>query len=348
MNYEPSDIAPHESWSATERWVWEKLCRGEEADFNKEAGSVADPSGRWDDRRAVSSAFLLMIALNDPWRGAINSRGVRIVGGWFRKPLLLSNTVLDHEIALESCRFDAPVVMTSMRTGHTFSLANSSFNAPVGFEGMRTVKSVHLRGASFDGAVEMADAAIGGTLDMKGARFKGAVNMERISISGSLFLTGALFEAEVTIAAGKVAGTLSFAGARLCHLDLTSAFVQGEMRLGRENGLTTIWGKDGRMSLRNAYAAALVDSPDAWPEELNLEGFVYNALTDITEGHSLADRETAWFKWWLRRHRPFSMQPYKQLARVLEKAGLQEKAVAVRQAAQDETGRFKLSDIDAA
>ena len=350
MNYEPSNIPPDGSWSEAERWVWGKLCRGEEADFNKDQKFAATGGGDagLDPRREVSPAFLRAIALDDPWRGAINSRGVRIVGAWIRQPLEFTDKPLDHELALEFCRFDAPVTLRGLHTIHTLSLSNSTFTGAVDMANMKTVKSVHLRGAAFCREVRMADSLIGGSLDMKGARFQGAVNMEKISVAGSLLFAGALFEEEATLAAARIAGKLDFAGARLCHVDMSRVHIDGEMRVGRENGLRTSWGKDARLLLEDAFAGSIVDSPDAWPEHIHLDGFVYNSITGDAGGGAMAQREVAWLKWWLRRHRPFSPQPYKQLAQALDKAGLPDKARDIRQAATEETGRLKLSIIGAA
>ncbi|MBI5638630.1 MAG: pentapeptide repeat-containing protein [Nitrospinae bacterium] len=347
MNYEPSDIPPHESWNESERWLWAKLCRGEEADFNKEPEfGTTDTDAGWDPRRGISPAFLLAIALNDPWRGAINSRGVRIVGAWIRQPLKFTDKPLDHELALEFCRFDAPVEMGGLHTAHTLSLSHSRFAETLDMEKIKTAKSVHLRGATFGGEVRMPDARIGGSLDMKGARFQGAVDMEKIHVAGSLLLAGALFEDAALLAAARIAGKLNLAGARLCGVDMSRAHIEGEMRLGRENGLRTSWCKDARLLLGDAFAAAIVDSPDAWPEHLHLDGFVYGSITGDAGGGAMAQREVAWLKWWLRRHRPFSPQPYKQLAQALDKAGLPDKARDIRHAATEETGRFKLSEIN--
>ncbi len=347
MNYAPSDIPPHESWNEAERWLWAKLCRGEEADFNKEPEfGAAGHEGICDPRREVRPAFLRAIALDDPWRGAINSRGVRIVGAWIRQPLHFGNTTLDHEVAFEFCRFDAPVDLNSLHTLHTLSLSNSVFTASVNMENIKTVKSVHLRGAAFGGGVSMAAARIGGSLDMKGARFQGTVSMEKINVAGSLLLAGALFEEAATLAAARITGMLSLAGARLCQIDISHAHIEGELRLGRENGLRTSWGKDARLLLNDTFAASIVDSPDAWPEHIHLDGFIYNSITGDAGGGAMAQREAAWLKWWLRRHRPFTPQPYKQLAQALEKAGLLEKARDIRHAATEETGRFKVSELN--
>jgi hypothetical protein len=203
--------------------VWAKLHQGEEADFNKEPDfKPGDPGdSEWDERREVRPEFLFTIAFNDPWRGAINSRGVRIVGAWLRKPLLFLHKALDHELALEFCRFDAPVDLGGMRTIHTLSIANSVFNDVVAMEQMKTVKSVHLRNASFGAEVRLCGAQIGGTLDMTGARFRGALRMDHIRVTGSLLLSGALVEGAMNLASGRVGKSLNLAGARMGDVYLT-------------------------------------------------------------------------------------------------------------------------------
>jgi|GEM_PF-5435838 len=39
-------IDPHEDWTEAERWAWEQIQAGEDADFNAELGEEADPARR--------------------------------------------------------------------------------------------------------------------------------------------------------------------------------------------------------------------------------------------------------------------------------------------------------------
>ena len=42
---ESNNVSPHPSWSEQEKWVWEKIIKGEIADFNQseEYGGKLDP-----------------------------------------------------------------------------------------------------------------------------------------------------------------------------------------------------------------------------------------------------------------------------------------------------------------
>jgi hypothetical protein len=75
---------------------------------------------------------------------------------------------------------------------------------------------------------------------------------------------------------------------------------------------------------------------DAWPRNLNLQGFVYEQLgADTSPGKDMRKRETCWYESWLGRDRDFSPQPYLQLANALRATGAPEKADAVLFAARE-------------
>jgi hypothetical protein len=80
-------IPADELWKPQENFIWEQVCVGEEANFNKADGYGGEldpkmPSGL-PDSRVVSSTFLETILLKDRYRRALTRFGVRIIGARF-------------------------------------------------------------------------------------------------------------------------------------------------------------------------------------------------------------------------------------------------------------------------
>ena len=112
MIHESPEMTEENSWTPQEKWVWEQVCVGKIADFNKAEGYGGEldpkkPEG-WPSNRILRPEFLETILLHEPYSGALTRKGVRIVGARFTEALDLSNAALDHQLRLGYCRFDAP------------------------------------------------------------------------------------------------------------------------------------------------------------------------------------------------------------------------------------------------
>jgi hypothetical protein len=75
---------------------------------------------------------------------------------------------------------------------------------------------------------------------------------------------------------------------------------------------------------------------DAWPSQLDLQGFVYDQIgADVGSGSDMRERAACWYEAWLGRDTHFAPQPYRQLASVLRTIGDPDRADAVLSAARD-------------
>ncbi len=63
----------------------------------------------WSESRILTPEFLETILLHEPYRGALTHHGVQIMGAWFRGPLDLSSTILEHTLSFVASRFDTDV-----------------------------------------------------------------------------------------------------------------------------------------------------------------------------------------------------------------------------------------------
>jgi hypothetical protein len=75
--------------------------------------------------------------------------------------------------------------------------------------------------------------------------------------------------------------------------------------------------------LANARVGAVQDELEAWPQNLDLDGFVYERFggSGTDPDAAVGGRSSRWFVDWLARDEPYSPQPYEQLAKVLREMG---------------------------
>lgn len=332
---------PHTKWSEVEKWVWEKICKGQIADFNEHSG-LAEPldprkPDSWGNnerkKRLLSPAFLEAMLLHEPWRSAISHLGVRINGALFSEPLDLSHARLKHQLWFDYSLFEGKVDFEAIRIDGFLSLVGSALSE---FDLRRAVVSggVNLNSTSFKGDVKLSAANIGGQLSAEKVRFEGKAVMGKLEVGDGLFMHNeAHFDDLVELVFAKVSGNLDLSGAQFTELDLTGTSITGELRLGSAKHHRTRWRGDGRLVLRNTDVGTIQDrvetegntEKDAWPAELQLDGFTYDRLGGFAghgEESDMLARDSSWYvEHWLDRDPTYSPQPYEQLAKVLQEAG---------------------------
>lgn len=249
-------IPPRPEWSETEKWVWQQVCRKETADFNRRDGDL-DPKGSdgWSERRLISPEFLEDILIHDPFRSALDRKGVHIVGAWIKEPIDLENTRLVHELRLEKSRFDAGLKLSELESTENVSFAGSSFASLVeinfakvgGQFSMTAAKCMdklsmnsisvggHLllrNGAEFT-EVDLDSARVGGQLNMDAAKFTGKLNMEGIVVGSNIFIRDGAELTEVNLASSKVDGQIKIASAKITKiLNMNSSEVGRHIFIG--------------------------------------------------------------------------------------------------------------------
>jgi hypothetical protein len=144
-----------------------------------------------------------------------------------------------------------------------------------------------------------------------------------LQVGASIFANDAEFNAPVEFYFGKVGDALELSGATFkSTVDLTGTQIGGELGLGWSTH-SPHWSKDSALILRDVTAGALQDLSDAWPDKLDLNGFIYRSLGGVgaTEGDLMINRPGKWFKKWLAKQNPYAPEPYQQLASVLRNQG---------------------------
>lgn len=179
--------------------------------------------------------------------------------------------------------------------------------------------------------VLLARAKIEGTLGLRGAIVKGLLVAESSRIDGPVFLENCEISGGASFLAASIGGDVLLGGATLSHLDLHGARICGELNFAPP---PPQWrcqdGMKSRLNLRNATCDAVQDGSqaDAWPEQVELDGFTYRRFGGLgaDAGTDVAERGSKWFVDWLARDKPFTRQPYHHCASVLRELGHPEMA----------------------
>ena len=176
-------------------------------------------------------------------------------------------------------------------------------------------------GFQASGEVRLAAVSIGSQLIFTGAHLDGkgglALTAEWLNVTGNMYCNEEfLAHGEVNLSSASIGGQLIFSGA---HLD-----GEGEPALHAQ-GLTVVrqmffedgFRADGTVNLTDAKFGSLVDEAESWPPALNLDGLVYEDLTNMPVGKRLD---------WLNRSVDYAPQPYEQLAAYYRRLGHDEEA----------------------
>jgi len=142
-------VAAEDQWSAAERFVWDRACAGEVADFSKKGGYL-DPKtpDKWGQDRVVSAAFLRTV-LGDKYRSALMPAGVSIVNARFLEPIDLRNAELTRELSLLWSRFEKGADLTGLRSTRSIRLDYSVAQDAVKMGGIHISSELSAYGSQF-------------------------------------------------------------------------------------------------------------------------------------------------------------------------------------------------------
>ena len=340
---------PLDKWTPQEKWVWKQLCEGKIADFNESNvyGDilVSKAHDEWPESRILTPEFLETILLHEPYRGTLTHQGVQIKGAWFREPINLSYSTLEHQLWLDASYFGKDVVLEGLKTDYPISLENSEFNGLVDLRNAKIGSQINMNGSKFTGKlnmngmevgssllmrggagfneVDLIGAKVGGQINMNGSKFTGKLNMDLMKVGSSLLMRGGAEFNEVRLSSAKVGGSIALYPSTFKSIDLSEANIHEEFILAAGYNYAAKWRNNSSMILLNTKIGILEDSRDSWPENLVLEGFVYDQLGKFytDEVKETETRDITWLKEWLNKQKKYSPQPYEQLASVLRKSG---------------------------
>ena len=228
-------IEPQKKWFKSEKRAWNRICKGESANFNLILGEtlnraiLKDDSERLDDRK-LTRGFLKVILSYEPYRSAIPPSGVRIVGANFPDGVDLTDVVCERPLSVRHSRFASSVEMHRLKTSSYVSFGSSRFEGELNMDSASIGGDLFMRDEAKFQDVRLAGAKIGDQLSMTGSTFNGTLNMDSISIGGHLFMRGGATFQDVNLRAAKIGDQLSMIGSTFNGtLDMDSASIGGSL-----------------------------------------------------------------------------------------------------------------------
>ncbi len=228
----------------SEGWAWDRIKRGEKADFNFRCGTTqldscaSDESSEksWqDDRRRLSASFLVDVLTKATLRDQVQLGGIHIIGACIVGDINLRNTLLNREFSIEQSRIGGKVDLHGARTDSDLSFAGSRLAGTLSASQLRDEQSITLNGATFEQEVTFARAKIDRNVNMIGAKFESNLNADSLQVGSHLLMrSGASFKG-VILRGAKVAGNVDMDGATFGG-DLNADSMQVDASLFMRNG----------------------------------------------------------------------------------------------------------------
>ena len=240
-------VPADEHWTPQERFVWSRVCVGEEADFNKEPGYGGDldpkNSSGLPDNRILTSLFLETILLHDNYRTALTRRGVRIIGARFTEIVDLENAELGHDLWLDRSALEKGANFSAARATHRITIDGSKVSGPLYLNEIQVGRDLTMHNGSELADVDVSYSQIGGKLDFSGSQVNGKLNMEGIEVAGHLVMNNNARFTEVNISSGHVRGVLSLWGSKVTGtLNMLGLQIDGMLSAeGSQFGDVTLW-----------------------------------------------------------------------------------------------------------
>ena len=273
-------------------------------------------------------------SFDNPTDAAIDATGLKVG----------RNVFLSREAKGERFLARGKVLLSDAVIGGTLDCSGGRITNPgevaLGATGLSVTRDV-LFGADFsvDGEVDLTDAQIGGRLCCSGGRFLNrsvAFRGDRMKVTQSAeFGVGFRAEGMISLSSAQFGADLMFRTAELAGCDGASALVLNGAKIGDTLGMQFKNRPRGKIELSGAEARLLDDRNAQWPEEVQLDDFVYRALIQDGPGVPDVDDRLAW----LRRNRRYVPQIYLQLASVYLGDGLDGLATKVSIAGEDKRWR---------
>ena len=214
---EPCKVDPLPHWSQPERWAWERICVGAMADFDESLGQVLRrPENAVEDcqrldSRILSSEFLEIILLHEPFRTAIPRKGIRIYGAYFSSEIDLSDGKIQSPLWLDGSCFVSEVNMRRITTPAHISFDGSHFDKTLDMDSASVGGDLYMRSKAKFSEVDLRGVEIGDQMSIRDSTFTGNLNLSSISVGASLFLVNSEFQ-DVDILTGSIGGQLGANG----------------------------------------------------------------------------------------------------------------------------------------
>lgn len=229
--------ASKEEWTESEKWVWDKVCHGEIADFNEKFSTEPELDPKeprfWKESRAISYSFLSIVLLDEAFTKALPRRGLRVVGAWVKDDIDLSNARLTVEWWIDKSRFEKTVNLSSIKTVNFISLANSSFAADLNLSYIESNGNVNLKGIRVQGILQLSYSQIAQNLFLNEKMECVKINLQNARIGGLLSLENAKVTDKLVMDESEVGNDLLMQDGEFAEISMLNAKLDAKMILSR-------------------------------------------------------------------------------------------------------------------
>jgi hypothetical protein len=248
-------VQPDPGWTPQEKFVWQRVCSGEAADFNEEPnyGGKLDPKKtELPEIRILRPAFIETILFGDKYRHAVTRLGVTIIGARFTEAVDLSGADLQYDLGLIGCLMEKGADFKWLKSPRSLALIGSKIAGWLDMVGLDVQQNLNMYGTEL-GPVNLADAQIGGQLSLDRSAVGGPLNMSSIHIRrhllmaeaklGEIILGYARVDGQISLRNSTVYGRLHMDGLHVDHdllmyladfrnkVELNEAYIGGQFSL---------------------------------------------------------------------------------------------------------------------
>ena len=205
---------PHPDWLPSEKWAWSKICRGEPADFNKRYGNIPGPRKEEDweglegERRKIRPEFVRMVLLHEPWRSAVTSEGVIIMGSLVQGEVKLDSSRPNKMIRMFNCRLHGAWNFRDVESPHLTAFIYCCFTGDIVLERSVIAGGVFVRDCCLQGEARLAGMLLKGQLEIINSEIKRDLIADNVIISGNLCTKGSVFNGRFALPGSRIKGQL--------------------------------------------------------------------------------------------------------------------------------------------
>jgi len=262
--------------------------------------------------------------------------------------LELNGSTVSGKLHLDQLHVDSSLFMGNARFGDislvgahiagVLSLSRSKVSGELNMDKLHVDSSLFMRDYAQFADVNLTSAHIGGQLSMKTAAVTGDLRCYNLTVDQDAVLSDARFTGKIDCRFSKFRNLDLTKSIFSGDVNLGSAQISGELELGEAVPQHSAqWSAGKTLILRNARAETIPMLTDAWPAQVDVNGFTYKALTrDIAVNpHRTPECSSGLFECWFEKQKSSSPQPYEQLALVFQNQGHDDEARAVRYAGRE-------------
>jgi uncharacterized protein YjbI with pentapeptide repeats len=229
------------------------------------------------------------------------------------------------------------VDLTDAKVGGIDATERASIRGRLNLDGAQVGGPVVLRGSSF-ADVKLVGARVDGQVTAGGASFRD-LSLDNVQIGGPVILGRGSSFANCKLYAVHVGGGIDLSGGRYSNngLRIAASTIDGTFKLSSKRWGKPKWADEARLDLTRTTVGGIDDDEQAWPEHLQLAGFVYKEPfgEERSPDTAFANRPVGWYLKWLSHSEGYARQPYEQLQETLQSVGRTDVASAIRVAAKD-------------